>query len=111
MTYKTVYWDAATKMQQERDCTADEIADIEARKNATPVPQEVTMYQARRALAAAGLLTAVEAAIAAAGTVAQIEWDTKNLVHRSYGMVSDMGQALGMTDAQLDALFISAATF
>ena len=80
--------------------------------NLTPtVPEEVTMYQARRALAAAGLLTAVEAAVAAAGTVAQIEWDTKNAVHRSYGMVSDMGAALGLTSAQLDALFISAATF
>jgi hypothetical protein len=114
MTYKTTYWDEQAKEQKERDCTVEEIAEIEARKAAAQlpvVPEEVTMYQARRALAAAGLLAAVEAAISAAGTVAQIEWDTKNLVHRSYGMVSDMGQALGMTDAQLDALFISAATF
>lgn len=78
----------------------------------TPVvPEEVTMFQAQRALEAAGLLTAAEAAIDAAGAVAQIEWRTKNAVHRHYGLVSDMGQALGLTDAQLDALFISAATF
>lgn len=37
MTYKTVYWDDATKSQQERDCTPEEIAEIDARKTA-PVP-------------------------------------------------------------------------
>ncbi len=37
MTYKTVYWDDVTKSQQERDCTPEEIAEIEARKSA-PVP-------------------------------------------------------------------------
>ena len=37
MTYKTVYWDDATKSQRERDCTPEEVAEIEARKTA-PVP-------------------------------------------------------------------------
>ena len=37
MTYKTVYWDDVTKSQQERDCTPEEIAEIDARKTA-PVP-------------------------------------------------------------------------
>jgi len=31
MTYKTVYWDTATQSQQERDCTPEEVAEIEAR--------------------------------------------------------------------------------
>ena len=33
MTYKTAYWDEQTKTQQERDCTPDEVAEIEARKS------------------------------------------------------------------------------
>ena len=37
MTYKTIYWDDVTKSQKERDCTPEEIAEIEARKTA-PVP-------------------------------------------------------------------------
>lgn len=37
MTYKTVYWDDVTQSQQERDCTSEEVAEIEARKTA-PVP-------------------------------------------------------------------------
>ena len=32
MTYKTSYWDSQLNAQLERDCTAEEIADIEARK-------------------------------------------------------------------------------
>lgn len=37
MTYKTAYWDSATQSQKERNCTPEEIAEIEARKSA-PVP-------------------------------------------------------------------------
>lgn len=37
MTYQTVYWDDATKSQQVRDCTPEEVAEIEANKIA-PVP-------------------------------------------------------------------------
>ena len=32
MTYKTAYWDSVTKTQQERDCTPDEVAEIDTRK-------------------------------------------------------------------------------
>jgi hypothetical protein len=32
MTYKTTYWDAETKTQLVRNCTPEEIAEIEARK-------------------------------------------------------------------------------
>ena len=34
MTYKTCYWDDATQSQKERDCTPEEVAEIEARKTA-----------------------------------------------------------------------------
>ena len=32
MAYKTAYWDAEAKEQRERDCTPDEVAEIEQRK-------------------------------------------------------------------------------
>lgn len=73
------------------------------------VPQSVTMRQARLALLAVGLLPAVTAAIAAAGDAAQIEWEYANEVLRASGLVPAMATALGMTETQIDELFIAAA--
>lgn len=75
----------------------------------TPVPQSVTMRQARLALHGAGLLTAVNAAINAAGEAAKIEWEYAQEVQRASGLVPAMAAQLGMNDAQLDALFTAAA--
>lgn len=79
-----------------------------------PVPQSVTMRQARLALHAAGLLSGVDAAIAAmpepAKTAALIEWEYAGNVERNAGLVPAMAAALGMSDADIDDLFISAAT-
>jgi len=79
--------------------------------DATPVPQRVTMRQARLALLAAGLLPAVEAAIDAlaepAKSAARITWDHSQEVYRTNGLVSQLAPALGLTDAEVDALFIA----
>lgn len=78
----------------------------------TPVPQQVTMRQARLALLAAGLLSSVNAAIASLPSpqkeAAQIEWEYAAVVDRNAGLVPAMGAALGMTEVQLDDLFIAA---
>lgn len=80
---------------------------------ASTVPQRVTMRQARLALLAAGLLDDVEAAIAAlpspAKEAAKIEWEYSQEVHRTHGFVAQLGPALGLDDAALDALFVAAA--
>ena len=76
---------------------------------APPVPQSVTMRQARLALLGAGLLDDVEVAITAAGPAAKIEWDYATEVQRSSGLVPAMATALGMTPAQIDALFVTAS--
>ena len=76
----------------------------------TPVPHSVTMRQARLALLAAGLLDLVETAIAGAGPAAKIEWDYATEVQRSAGLVPAMATALGLTDEQIDALFVTAST-
>ena len=78
------------------------------------VPDSVSMRQARLALLGAGLLSQVDAAIASLPSpqkeAAAIEWEYAQEVQRHNGLVPAMAQALGMTDAQLDALFMQAAT-
>jgi hypothetical protein len=80
----------------------------------TPVPEAVTMRQARLALLGAGLLSQVDAAIASLPSpqkeAAAIEWEYAQEVQRHNGLVPAMAQALGMTEAQLDDLFMQAAT-
>ena len=81
---------------------------------AVTVPNSVTMRQARLALHAAGLLAGVEAALDALPepprTSARIEWDYSSEVYRNKPFVVMLGQALDLTDEQIDDLFITAAT-
>lgn len=74
-----------------------------------PVPQQVTMRQARLALLNAGLLDDVEVVIAAAGREAQLEWEYAAVVDRSNPAVAIMQQQKALTDAQIDDLFREAA--
>lgn len=113
---QVLVWDAELGQQVLRPATEEEIADIEARQalaSVVPVPAEITMRQARLALHAAGLLTGVEAAINAMPdppkTEARIEWEYSNTMRRSNPFVANLGAALGLTSAQVDALFIQAA--
>lgn len=77
------------------------------------IPLAVTMRQARLALLGAGKLDQVVTAIAAlpepTRTAAQVEWEYSNEVQRHNGIVSQLGPALGLTDAQIDGLFMAAA--
>lgn len=78
------------------------------------VPQSVTMRQARLALFGAGLLASVESAINALPSpvkeAARIEWDYSSDVERHRALVQNLGAALGLSDTQLDTLFITAAS-
>lgn len=93
---------------------ADTITWPEPPAPPVPVPQSVTMRQARLALHAAGLLAGVDAAIASmqepAKTAAAIEWEYASEVERNAGLVPAMAAALGMSDADIDDLFVTAAT-
>lgn len=75
---------------------------------------QVSMRQARLALLSAGLLSQVDAAIQLlpepAKTAALIDWEYAAVVQRSSGLVPAMGAALGMTEAEIDALFTLADT-
>lgn len=69
----------------------------------------VSMRQARLALLAAGLLDDANAAVAAAGQAAQIEWEFSNEVRRDNALIAALAGPLGLDDAALDALFAQAA--
>jgi len=72
------------------------------------IPKSVSMRQARLALLAADLLDTVDAAINQAGGAAKIEWEYAATVERDSTLVSGMTAALGLTEQQLDDLFLAA---
>lgn len=75
-----------------------------------PVPASVSRFQARAALAMAGLLPAVDAAIAASGSViAQIAWADAQVFERRSPTIAGLAAAIGLTEAQIDDLFRAAA--
>ena len=74
-----------------------------------PVPQQVSMRQARLALLSVGLLDDVEIVIAAAGREAQLEWEYAAVVERSNPAVAIVQQQESLADAQIDDLFREAA--
>ena len=89
------------------------LAEVEAYRAAGSKPKAVTMRQARLALLQAGLLSTVNTAVAnmpgAAGEAARIEWEYSGEVQRDKALVQALAPVLGLNDAQLDALFMTAA--
>lgn len=75
---------------------------------APPVTQ-VTMRQARLALLAADLLDDVEAMMTQADRAVQIEWEYATVVDRASPLVASISSSLGLSDAEIDALFVNAA--
>lgn len=73
----------------------------------------VSRRQARRALRAAGLLDDIEAAINAlpepARSDALIDWQDATEFVRNWPLLITLAAALGLSDAQVDALFAAAA--
>jgi hypothetical protein len=79
-----------------------------------PIPQSVSMRQARLALLSYGLLDDVEAVIITMTepqrTQTQIEWEYAQTVERDNALVAALGPALGLDDPAIDSLFTLAAT-
>ncbi len=73
------------------------------------VPQSVSRFQARAALLGAGLLDKADAAAKAAGGVALLAWQDAQVFERSSPTIAALGKAMGLKDAQIDALFVAAA--
>ncbi len=80
------------------------------------VPTSVSMRQARLALLDAGILGKVMDALAAISDekqrlAAQIEWEYARSVDRSSPWVSSLVASLGLSEADVDALFARAREF
>ncbi len=67
------------------------------------------MRQARFALLGAGMIDKIDAAIAQIGGAAQIEWEYATEVRRDSPLVLALAGALNLGEAQIDALFTTAA--
>ena len=80
-----------------------------------PIPTSVTMRQARLALLGAGLLSQVDAALAAIADpvqrqAAQIDWEYAATVDRGSPLVTNLAASLNLDSAALDSLFTAAAS-
>jgi hypothetical protein len=94
-----------------------EITEDEASELTAPpvfVPNVVTMRQARLALLQAGLINSIDSAILTMPSpqkeAALIEWNYSQEVHRDKELVLTLASILSLSEAQLDALFTTAAT-
>lgn len=85
-----------------------------AAARAALVPQSVTMRQARLAMLNSGILADVEAMIATMpgddGAAARIDWEFARDVRRDWPLVAALGAQLGMSNEQIDDLFIYAGS-
>jgi len=97
-------------------CIGDQYVDGQFVRPApvqAPVPQSVTMRQCRIALLDAGLLDAVKSSIATMpgtdGERARIDWEYAQEVRRDWPLIGYMAGDLGLTDEQVDGLFMAAA--
>jgi len=80
---------------------------------APEIPQTVTMRQCRIALLDAGLLESVQSSIATMpgteGERARIDWEYAQEVRRDWPLIAYMAADLGLTDEQVDAMFVAAS--
>lgn len=89
--------------------TAEEIAARAAEEaQVGPVPRSVTRLQLIRAMRAAELKTAFDAALAAAGADTQEDWSLAVSIRRDDALVSTFAVALGLSETATDDLFRAA---
>ena len=74
------------------------------------IPAEVSPRQIRQALTQVGLRAGVEAAVAAGSQDLKDWWEFATSFERQHPMVLAMAQGLGVTEQQLDDLFVLAAS-
>jgi hypothetical protein len=75
-----------------------------------PVPEEVSRFQAKAALALAGKLEQADAAVAASGNVVlQLAWTDATVFRRDSPGINALAPAIGLDAVGLDELFRAAA--
>ena len=110
-----------TAAEQAKDAALEQVASLQEQlaaflpgTSSNGVPEWVYASQAYKALILAGLMPAVKAGLAAMpgveGELARADFEKSARFYRTNPTLAALGPALGMTDAQLDQLFITAAT-
>ena len=79
----------------------------EWQKHTVPVPTQITKLQAYTAMSALGYTAAFDTFMVQNPT-AKIAWDLASMVERSNPLVSALASALGLSDADIDTVFIAA---
>ena len=74
-----------------------------------PVPQTISAMQAKVALSRAGLLTSVQTWVNSQSAETQLIWNSASSFDRGSALIASAAVALGLTSAQVDALFVTAA--
>jgi hypothetical protein len=74
-----------------------------------PVPAVISRRQARLALLNAGLLESVEAAIANAPPAVRITYEDATEWWRDDPLIAELAQSLGLSESQVDELFVKAS--
>ena len=105
----TVVKPDGSEVPLEQYCKTQNIAPyVEPKPLPEPIPQVITMRQARLQLLEVGLLDDVEAIIAL-DRKSQIEWEYANEVYRQSSLIESVKEALSLTDKQIDDMFIAAS--
>lgn len=101
------------KTMDSREVTAGEHIAEPVPKMLKDVPRVITMRQARRFLHEKGLLVSVQQAIDSLEEppriAAQIEWDYSSTMERHNTFVAMISGYLGMTNDEVDDMFIEAS--
>lgn len=103
--YFEVITNAVTGEQTIRPYTAAEIAAVKAAR----VPASVSPRQVRLLLLQQGLLSSVEAMIAARDAATRITWEYALEFRRDDPLLASLASDLGLTSEQVDDFFISAS--
>lgn len=75
-----------------------------------PIPSVVSMRQARLALLQLGLLSTVDASVAAGSEADKITWEYATEVNRNEALVQNLAVVLGLSEQDLDNLFALASS-
>jgi hypothetical protein len=82
-------------------------------KDHQEIPKTISMRQARLVLLKSGFLPTIEEVLRALPSpsreVAIIEWEYATEVHRDSDLINSLGPVLGLSDEQIDQMFIDGA--
>jgi len=107
-------WDiaesTASRVWQVLDKAAPDAAVV--RVAPSSVPDEVPLWAFRAVLTIMGIATQVDALIGSldepAKTVAHVQWEFGNYIVRNHPLIAALGSQLGLSSAQIDAVFTQA---